>query len=77
MKALDIGQFDEVQAEFVRLLLLAKTMPAGPERKIMQQLLHVSRRALDQSQLAKLSEGASQDIHTAPPIGSLEAQSLY
>jgi hypothetical protein len=77
MKALDIGQLEEVQTEFVRLLLLAETMSAGPEREIMQQLLYHSRRALDQShQLAKLREGASQDTHTPPPAERLDASSL-
>jgi hypothetical protein len=76
MKALDIGQLGEVQAEFAQLLLLAETMPAGPEREIMQQLLHHSRQALDQSQrLAKLREGTSQDTHS-PPVGSLGTASF-
>jgi hypothetical protein len=65
-----------VQAEFVRLLLLAETRPGGPEREIMQQLLHHSRRALDQSQrLAKLREETSQDTHS-PPVGSLGTASF-
>jgi hypothetical protein len=77
MKALDISQLEEVQAEFAQLLLLAKTMPAGPEREIMHQLLHHSRQALDQSQrLAKLREGTSQGTYSSPPAGSLDTASF-
>jgi hypothetical protein len=69
----DIAHFDEVYAEFVRLLLSAETMPVGPEREIMQQLLHHSRRAMDHShQLAELRERTSQDIHPLPPAVSFD-----
>jgi hypothetical protein len=64
MKALEIGQFEEVQAEFSQILLLAESTPPGPERDIMQLLLTHARQALEQSrQVAELEAIAQHGIH--------------